>query len=112
MLTALNTALAIECQQLRSVGCAAAYAQAANAIHLRILLPCALCLAPVQRWLSEVGYHARSDLTFLFDHVSSDCAGWNAAGSGSFYADSNDTSTAAPLTPPILHLWVRSAERQ
>jgi len=43
MLTALNAALGIECQQLRSATCAAAYAQAANAMHLRILLPCAPC---------------------------------------------------------------------
>ena len=48
MLTALNTALGIECQQLRSVSCAAAYAQAANAMHLRILLPCASCLLSLQ----------------------------------------------------------------
>ncbi len=38
MLTALNTALGIECR-LRQQSCAAAYAQTANALHLRILLP-------------------------------------------------------------------------
>ena len=47
MLTALNAALGIECQQLRSVTAAAAYAQGANAMHLRILLPCAPCSSAI-----------------------------------------------------------------